>query len=63
MRLDAAALAAAGERGLSMLDEILPLAAHGRLSRGDPALARTAGLRLAALARLEHTDDWVALTR
>lgn len=61
-RLDFEALATAGSLGLSMLPEIADLASRGTLARGDIALARSAGLLLAVLARLDATEDWVALT-
>ena len=62
-KLDFQALAQAGSRGLATLAEGSEVAAGATLERGDIALARTAGLLLALLARLDVTDDWVALTR
>ena len=60
-KLDAAALAAVGERAGRTVGAGIRIAVAARPGPGDPALARSAGQLLATLARLEATEDWVAL--
>jgi predicted unusual protein kinase regulating ubiquinone biosynthesis (AarF/ABC1/UbiB family) len=61
--LDAAALAAVGERGGRNVGAGIRVAMAVRPGSGDAALARSAGQLVAVLARLEATKDWVALVR
>lgn len=61
-RLDGAALAAAQERALAHLPELLALGARATPQPADLAALRMLGQLSALLARLELTEDWAALT-
>lgn len=61
--LDAAALARAGERAIGALPDLTRIASAASPQPQDLALGRMLGQLVGVLARLEATEDWVALAR
>jgi hypothetical protein len=62
-RVDVDALLAVGERAIASLPALMSLASAASPQPQDLALARMLGQLVAVLARMEPTDDWVALAR
>lgn len=61
MKLDAGALADAGERALARIDELMTVAVRATPDPADLWPARSLGQMAPLLARLEIEEDWIAL--